>query len=108
LDAGPNEHISSQAMRSLLNELRTRYDYVIVDLPPLLPVSDGRAATQFLDHVLVVVEYARTPIDYASEAVSMLARVRQKIVGVVLNKVDGSADARAGYNRYVNYYNQLT
>jgi succinoglycan biosynthesis transport protein ExoP len=108
LDPGPNEHISSEAMRDLLNELRTRYDYVIVDLPPLLPVADGRAAAQLLDHVIMVVEYARTPIDFAAMGVGMLSRVHQKIIGVVLNKVDESADARLEYDRYRNYYSSLS
>jgi succinoglycan biosynthesis transport protein ExoP len=108
LGPGPNEHISSEAMRDLLNELRDRYDYVIVDLPPLLPVADGRAAAQLLDHVIMVVEYERTPIDFAAAGLGMLSRVHQKIIGVVLNKVDVSADARLKYGRYRNYYNSLS
>ena len=57
----PSEILASPGMRALVEEAGRSFDYVIVDLPPLGPVVDVRAAAQQFDAFLFVVEWGRTP-----------------------------------------------
>lgn len=97
-----NELLASDAMRHLIETLRQSYDYVVVDLPPLIPVIDARAATNFIDSYLFVVEWGRTRIDAAKHGLSNAPEVYERLLGVVINKVDMSAIRR--YERYRSDY----
>ena len=74
-------------MRALVEEAGHSFDYVIVDLPPLGPVVDVRAAAQQFDAFLLVVEWGRTPRALAQDLLSDEA-LFNKCVGVIYNKVD--------------------
>jgi succinoglycan biosynthesis transport protein ExoP len=74
-------------MRALFGEAGRSFEYVIVDLPPLGPVVDVRAAAQQFDAFLLVVEWGRTPRALAQELLSDAA-LANKCVGVIYNKVD--------------------
>src|SRR5439155_22496540 len=55
-----SEILASPAMRKLFERLGAEYDYIIVDLPPLAPIVDVRATTDFVDSYILVVEWGRT------------------------------------------------
>jgi polysaccharide biosynthesis transport protein len=86
--AHSDEVLSSEALRSLVEQLRQQYDYVILDLPPLAPVVDVRAATQIIDAFILVVEWGRTRIGSVRRHVDAEPEVYERVLGVVLNKVD--------------------
>lgn len=90
-DAG-NSHtsnlLSSAAMGNLLADLGAKVDYIVVDLPPLGPVVDVRAAAKFFDGVLFVVEWGSTSRDLVVDAFEANPQVYEKCFGVILNKVD--------------------
>jgi succinoglycan biosynthesis transport protein ExoP len=86
--ANTNQILVSSAMKGLLLELQARYDMVVLDLPPLGAVVDGRAMHSMIDSYLLVIEWGRTTQDVVSEALSNNEVVRSKLVGVLLNKVD--------------------
>ena len=88
--AHTNEVISSVPMAEMLRQARREYDYVILDLPPLAPIVDVRAAARLIDEFVLVVEWAKTPEGVLSRAVSRAEMVHPKIIGFVLNKVDFS------------------
>lgn len=90
--------ISSPAMGALLQSLGGMYDYIIVDLPPLGPVVDGRAAAQLLDAVVMVVEWGSVPRRVVRSVVASSGAVREKMVGAVLNKVE--IDKQRSYEPY--------
>lgn len=106
--------LASPSMRALLNAAGENYDYVIVDLPPLSPVVDVRAAARLFDGFLFVAEWGRTARAVAHNALLGEAAVHERCLGAVLNKVDkdklsayesyGSKDYY--YGRYANYYQQ--
>ncbi|MFV0337065.1 MAG: GumC family protein [Chthoniobacterales bacterium] len=94
--------LNSKQTRSLLSELKTRFDIVLIDSPPILGVSDGAILASFVDLTMLIVQHRRFPR-------SMLKRVKQavlnaggKIVGVVLNNVDVRHDRQ--YEYYTGYY----
>lgn len=74
------------------------YEWVIIDLPPLSPVADVRAAGQAVDALLVVVEWGRTTEAELAEALGSLGPVREKLIATVISKApaDGLDLAAAG------------
>jgi succinoglycan biosynthesis transport protein ExoP len=102
-----NEILASAAMKRLFEELRSAYDYVIVDLPPLAPVVDVRSTTSIIDSYVYVVEWGRTKIDVVEHSLSEASGVYDRLLGVVLNKTDTAILGRyEGYhgNYYYNKY----
>ena len=104
--ADSSELLSSNAMKRLFERLRHSYDYIIVDLPPLAPLTDVRATTHLVDSYLFVVEWGGTSTSIVRHALRTAPRVYERIVGAVLNKVDMKAlslydGSQAGY-----YYNK--
>jgi len=89
-----SEVLASEAMRKLFDELRVEYDYVIVDLPPLVPIIDVRATTHLVDSYMLVVEWGRTNTDVVEQALRTSPRIYEALIGVVLNKTDLSSMKR--------------
>jgi succinoglycan biosynthesis transport protein ExoP len=101
--------LASAAMKQLFERLRERYDYVIVDLSPLAPVADVRAATHLVDSYLLIVEWGKTKIDVVERALNTARGVYANLLGVILNKVDlvrlGRYDHSTHYSGY-GYYTE--
>lgn len=83
----PAELLSSPAMRSLLADLRTRYDHVVVDTTPVLPVADASVLSRVVDGVVVVADARRVRRRQLSQGLGDLAQVSAPVLGVVLNRV---------------------
>src|SRR5262249_38210051 len=97
------EFLASSAAKSLFDTLQIKYDYVIVDLAPLVASMDVRATSGFIDSYLLVIEWGSTKIEAVQYVLRQAPAVRANIVGVVLNKVDMAAMGR--YDSYrANYY----
>jgi succinoglycan biosynthesis transport protein ExoP len=80
--------LAGDNMKGFFDGLRTKYDYIIVDLPPLLPVADVRATTKLIDHYVFVVEWGQTRMDISQRCLTDVPGVQEKLLGVVLNKVE--------------------
>jgi succinoglycan biosynthesis transport protein ExoP len=97
------EFLASDAAKSLFDMLQIKYDYVIVDLPPLAAGVDVRATSGLVDSYLLVIEWGVTKIDAVQYALRHAPGVEANIVGAVLNKVNMAAMGR--YDSYgANYY----
>jgi len=83
-----SEFLKSEAMHELLSEARQRYDYVILDLPPLVPVVDVRAMAPQVDGFVLVAQYGKTSADILRRALRTSPMVSQNLVGAILNRVD--------------------
>jgi Mrp family chromosome partitioning ATPase len=79
-------------MKGVINQLLDRYDFILVDSPPVLPVADGLVLSRLVDSVLLVVRSRVTDKKLAQEARRRLARVHARILGIVLNDVDPRDD----------------
>jgi capsular exopolysaccharide synthesis family protein len=82
------EFASSEGMSAILTELRSHFDVMIVDAPPLLPLVDGRAIVEQSDAVILTVGWNRTPRDMFLRAVELLSPVHDRVIGSVLTRVD--------------------
>jgi len=83
-----SELLKSEAMHELLSEARQRYDYIILDLPPLVPVVDVRAVAHLVDGFVLVTQYGKTSADILRRALRTAPMVSQNLVGAILNRVD--------------------
>ncbi|MCL2452386.1 MAG: hypothetical protein FWD08_01830, partial [Alphaproteobacteria bacterium] len=101
-----NELLASDAMKKLITRLKENYDYLIVDLPPLIPVVDARASTNFVDAYICTVEWGVTKVDLVRHALLNAPEIFERLLGVILNKVDMTRIGR--YERYRNdfYYDK--
>jgi len=81
----PSELLQSVAMEKLLQDLRSQFDVVIIDAPPLLPVTDAAVLSAQADGALVVVRHGKTTRDQLAHAIERVEAVDAKVIGVVIN-----------------------
>ncbi len=87
----PTELLGSERMREVLGRLRERFAYVLIDAPPLAPVSDSVVLSTLVDGVVLVVDQQKTPRQTVRAARARLSYARAKVLGVVLNRCDAEA-----------------
>jgi receptor protein-tyrosine kinase len=98
----PAELVQSKAMSELLDAARARYDVVIIDGPPLLPVTDAALLATRADGTLIVVRHGKTTKEQISQLADRLAQVDASAVGVVLNMVS-TRSSQTGYGYGYGY-----
>jgi succinoglycan biosynthesis transport protein ExoP len=99
----PSELLGTRKMRVILQELRANADYVIVDSPPLLALTDAAVVASSADGVLLVVRTGRTKRDHLHDALESLRAVNANTLGVVMNMTkEGNRE------RYRYYYRRGT
>ena len=98
----PSELLGSNRMSALLDELKNTFDYVLVDTPPILPVSDAAVLASSADGVLLVCKYGSTSTVQISQTAQSLHDVSAVILGSILSMAPKSS--REGQMRYGHYY----
>ncbi|MCR9242058.1 MAG: polysaccharide biosynthesis tyrosine autokinase [Rhodobiaceae bacterium] len=106
--ANPADLLASDAMKELLSKLRQRFDMVIVDSPPVLPVSDSKSLSSQMDKVIFVVKWQDTPKTAAEQSVTKLRDFGGDIAGVVFEQVDMEKQTRYGYGDSTYYYGRYS
>jgi polysaccharide biosynthesis transport protein len=96
--------LMSQSMRDLIAELRSEFDYIVMDTAPLLPVVDALALATVADKILVIVEWGHTRRASISKAFKVLRPEAHRVAGIVLNKVDLNQMHGYGYHGYPGGY----
>jgi capsular exopolysaccharide synthesis family protein len=97
----PIELLSSAPLAQILTDLRGRYDWVLVDSPPVQAVSDAMVLAQRCDAVMLVIQAGATPRGLVRIAVGRLQRAGVPVTGAVLNRLDRAVVSRG--NRYYRY-----
>jgi capsular exopolysaccharide synthesis family protein len=97
----PSELLCSSKMRSLVDELKSRYDdrFIIFDSPPGQFMAETAFLARLVDGILLVVRYGKTPRDLVLETINNIGR--QRILGVVFN---ASHERQKEYQYYYRYY----
>jgi capsular exopolysaccharide synthesis family protein len=97
--------LGSPKMREIVETLRGRFEFVLIDCAPAIAVSDAVVLSRLSDGVLMVIRGRKTTVEMARRAVERLEAGRARILGVVLNGIDMRDPAYAGYRRYyASYY----
>jgi succinoglycan biosynthesis transport protein ExoP len=107
-----SELLSSQGMRKIVESAREKFDYIIVDLPPLAPVVDAKAFAHMADGFIFVTEWGATPRALVRSLLQSEPQIAAKTLGLLLNKTDmrqlgryGSFGSSEHYiERYAGYY----
>ncbi|HPT79058.1 MAG TPA: CpsD/CapB family tyrosine-protein kinase [Candidatus Atribacteria bacterium] len=97
----PSELLGSAKMESFISSVAAEYDMVILDAPPVLPVTDAVVLARLADGVIFVVNYGKTTHEMGVEAKARLEKVNAKILGVVINN---TPIRRSGRYEYYYYY----
>src|SRR4030088_3114999 len=92
------ELMFSERIVDVLDYLRHRYELIIIDSPPLVPLVDGRALAELADRIILALAWDQTPGEVLSHAMDLLSPVSDRIMGTVLTRVDLSR------LRFYDYY----
>jgi capsular exopolysaccharide synthesis family protein len=96
--------LASQRFHRVVDELRARYDLVVLDTPPTLAVTDARIVSTLVDAVVFAVHWDRTPRAAALDGLRELYSVDAPVIGTTLTLVNEAKAARYAYGGYGAYY----
>ena len=99
----PSELLASERMKELLDASRARYDYVFIDLPPILETADAGVLTQYLTAYLLVVRAGYSKVDAVCEIVDVMEGMHANLAGFVLNDVSMRGGNYSYYSHYSKY-----
>jgi polysaccharide biosynthesis transport protein len=99
----PTEMLSSGAMEAILQRCGELYDYIVIDSPPILSVTDGVILARQADAVVLVVRHGKSSKHIVRRARDILLRAGAGITGIVLNAVDLNSPEYYGYYGYSGY-----
>jgi capsular exopolysaccharide synthesis family protein len=99
----PSELLGSGHMVALLNQLKQRFDVVIIDAPPLLPVTDAAVLSRICDGAVIVVRYGKTRREQLERTSQALRTVDARILGTVLNMAPSKGPDAYGYGYSYTY-----
>ena len=102
--ANPQDLLGSQHMKALLEQMRSRYDLIVLDSPPVLVVSDGVILSHAADTTMYIVRWEKTPRHVVAGAIKMLRANGGHIAGAVLSRVNTRRHSAYGYGDSAYYY----
>lgn len=97
---------TTKKLRQFFDILKNNYDYVIIDTPPIQPVSDTLFISQATDHNLLIVRANHTKLVGIKSIIKKLENVDVKVDGLIFNDLDTSKASYYGYYQYGGYYNK--
>ena len=95
--------LASEAFSKMIDDFRQDYDLILIDAPPVLPVSDARILAKLSDALVFVVKWNDTPRDIVRHGLSSLTNIGVHISGLVLTQVDREKQRKYGYGYLGNY-----
>ncbi len=100
----PSDVLASKQMAQLVAKLRTKYKLIVLDMPPILGITDAKIAMHLADAVLFVVRWGKTKTEVAENGIAALRACRAPIAGAVLTQVNMEAHAKGAYGDAATYY----
>lgn len=104
--ANPQDLLGSQHMKSLLEQMRSRYDLIVLDSPPVLVVSDGIILSHSADTTMFIVRWEKTPRHVVAGAIKIMRANGGHMAGAVLSRVNTRRHASYGYGDSAYYYSR--
>jgi len=101
----PQELLSSKNFKNLLKSLEEKFEYIVIDCAPVLPVSDALVVSPLVDGIILLAEANATAKDLIREAKMRLQSVGAPLLGAVLSQFDHKRNIYyGGYQKYSSYY----
>ncbi len=100
----PSELLISSRLESTLSELREKYDYVIIDSPPMMNVTDANLISRVVDQTLLVIRSGVSTYESLRRGEKMLATIKARTLGYIINAVDNKKEGSYYYNQYYHGY----
>jgi len=94
----PSELLASQKMKTLIKNMEDKYDYVILDTPPIIAFTDALTLATEKTAVILVISSEKTKIEACKKSKQLLSNINATILGAVLNKVDKRSLIGYGYD----------
>jgi succinoglycan biosynthesis transport protein ExoP len=104
VSANPADLLDSSKMKEMLAVLRERFDFILIDTPPALAISDAAVLSVLCDGVLLVLRNQSTTADSAQRVIERLQAVGARILGAVLNGINIRDPDYADYRHYYSSY----
>ncbi len=104
IPTNPAELIASKHMQTFLNMIKPKYDYVLIDSPPLATVTDAELLSSYVDGTVVVSLASKTRLDLLVNTIDTLNKINDTFIGVILNNFDYQATYGSYYKYYYYYY----
>jgi capsular exopolysaccharide synthesis family protein len=98
----PTELLQSEALSGVVQTLAPHFDWILMDSPPVSPLTDALSLTKQADATLLVVRAGRTPREAVEGAIALLGR--EHVLGIVLNGVEGLDRLYSKYYGHYGYY----
>jgi capsular exopolysaccharide synthesis family protein len=95
----PHVILQSKKVKDLIEKLRKEYDYIVIDSPPVLTVTDALVISSLAEGVVYIASYKKTKKDQAKHGLKQLKENGANVIGAVLSNVDAKKS-----NGYYNYY----
>lgn len=100
----PYELLESDMMKGLLDELKSKYDYIIIDTPPVLLVSDALALAPSTDGAVIVCRHMESYVSDIARTLNSLTFVKANVLGVIVNDYEEKIKKGYGYGGYKKYH----
>jgi capsular exopolysaccharide synthesis family protein len=100
----PSELLGSRAMLALLDQMSSQFDYILIDAPPLLPVTDAAVLSKLTSGAIVIAAAARTKRSELASALTSLEHVGSKTLGIVVTMLPTNGPDSYGYASYTAYH----
>ncbi|MGI9451562.1 MAG: GumC family protein [Geminicoccaceae bacterium] len=100
----PGKLLQSATLKNLINRARETYEFIVIDGPPSLGLSDSKTLLPLVDSLIFIVRWNSTKADQAVEAIEELKRCNAHITGAVLTQVNLKQQKRYGYLNSDSYY----
>ena len=101
--ANPTSLLIGESFRQLLAALKTRYDYIVIDSPPILAASDAMVLAQQADKVLIVTKFNQSVEGQLVYAIKQMNKANVKVDGIVLNDVQQGLMDKYSYHYHYAY-----
>lgn len=100
IPANPTEIINSNAIKELIKKLSEHYDYILLDTPPLVLVSDPLTIATYADAVILTIAHSEAEKEVIKRSIDSLKQVNANIIGTILNKMPVSKHNKYYYSYY--------
>ncbi|MGA2668186.1 MAG: polysaccharide biosynthesis tyrosine autokinase [Ignavibacteria bacterium] len=104
IPTNPAELIASKHMKNFLNTVKSKFDYIVIDSPPLATVTDAELLSSYVDGTVMVSLANKTRLDLLINAIDTLNKINDTFIGVILNNFDYQATYGSYYKYYYYYY----